>query len=170
MKSTSLSVRVWKNNRGTEIITLHSALGFNTFLIEVSLAGWISVILDALLIKASHAGMEKKAFYYNICMRHGERETYWRYRLTSYHISRACRLNCKRLAFQCSLKSEQRKNPNKNDCNTVTVLNILHGNMWISGSLKIEKGEGCICSLSQFKNELRLSCPGPPWGDPSEKD
>lgn len=38
------------------MITLHSALGFNTFLIKVSLAGWI---LDALLIKASHAGTEK---------------------------------------------------------------------------------------------------------------
>lgn len=36
---------------------------------------WITtVILDALLIKASHAGAEKTAFYYNICMRHGERE------------------------------------------------------------------------------------------------
>lgn len=45
---------------GTEIITLHSALGFNTFLIKVCLAGWITtVILDALLIKASHAGNEK---------------------------------------------------------------------------------------------------------------
>lgn len=32
------------------------------------------MILDALLIKASHAGTEKTAFYYNICMRHGERE------------------------------------------------------------------------------------------------
>lgn len=74
MKSTSLSERVWKNNGGTEIITLHSALGFNTFLIKVILAGWITtVILDALLIKASHAGTET-AFYYNICMRHGERE------------------------------------------------------------------------------------------------
>lgn len=42
------------------MITLHSALGFNTFLIKVSLAGWITtVILDALLIKASHAGTEK---------------------------------------------------------------------------------------------------------------
>lgn len=60
MKSTSLSERVWKNNGGTEIITLHSALGFNTFLIKVILAGWITtVILDALLIKASHAGTEK---------------------------------------------------------------------------------------------------------------
>lgn len=60
MKSTSLSERVWKNNGETEIITLHSALGFNTFLIKVSLAGWITtVIFDALLIKASHAGSEK---------------------------------------------------------------------------------------------------------------
>lgn len=60
MKSTSLSERVWKNNGGTEIITLHSALGFNTFLIKVILARWITtVILDALLIKASHAGTEK---------------------------------------------------------------------------------------------------------------
>lgn len=31
------------------------------------------MILDAVLIKASHAGTEK-TFYYNICMRHGERE------------------------------------------------------------------------------------------------
>lgn len=38
---------------------------------------------------------------------------------------------------------------------TVTVLNMLHGNTWINGSLEIEKGEGCSCSLSQFKNELR---------------
>lgn len=76
MKSTSLSERVRKSNGGTEIITLHSALGFNTFLIKVILAGWITtVILDALLIKASHAGTEKTlVFYYNICMRHGERE------------------------------------------------------------------------------------------------
>lgn len=60
MKSTSLSERVWKNNGGTEIITLHSALGFNAFLIKLILAGWITtVILDALLIKASHAGCEK---------------------------------------------------------------------------------------------------------------
>lgn len=76
MKSTSLSERVWKNNGGTEIITLHSALGFNTFLITVSLAGWITtVILDALLRKASRAGAEKiPHFIYTICMRHGERE------------------------------------------------------------------------------------------------
>lgn len=60
MKSTSLSERVWKNNGGTEIITLHSALGFNKFFIRVILAGWItSVILDAFLIKASHVGTEK---------------------------------------------------------------------------------------------------------------
>lgn len=32
------------------------------------------MIFDALLIKASHAGTEKTAFYNNICMRHGERE------------------------------------------------------------------------------------------------
>lgn len=38
MKSTSLSVSEWKNNGGTEIIPLHSALGFHTFLIKVSLA------------------------------------------------------------------------------------------------------------------------------------
>lgn len=29
---------------------------------------------------------------------------------------------------------------------------------------------GCGFSLSQFNNELRLSGPGQPWGDPSEKD
>lgn len=38
MKSTSLSVSQWKNNGKTEIIPLHSALGFHTFLIKVSLA------------------------------------------------------------------------------------------------------------------------------------
>lgn len=60
MKSTSLSERVWKNNGGTEIITLHSALGFNTFLIKASKAGWITtVISDAVLIKASRAATEK---------------------------------------------------------------------------------------------------------------
>lgn len=43
-----------------KLLHLHSALGFNTFLIKVILAGWITtVILDALLIKTSHAGTEK---------------------------------------------------------------------------------------------------------------
>lgn len=42
MKPTSLSERVWKNNGGTEIITLHSASEFNTFFIRVILAGWIT--------------------------------------------------------------------------------------------------------------------------------
>lgn len=33
-----------------------------------------------------------------------------------------------------------------------------------------KRGEGCGFSLNQFNNELRLSGPGQPWGDPSEKD
>lgn len=47
------------------------------------------MILDALLIKASHAATEKTAFYYNICMRHGEREKKkkgWKTRLTSCQL------------------------------------------------------------------------------------
>lgn len=89
MKSTSLSERVWKNNGGTEIITLHSALGFNTFLIKVSMAGWITtVILDALLIKASHAGTEKTLYFIIIFawdMARGKK--CWKSRLTSSSCS-----------------------------------------------------------------------------------
>lgn len=88
MKSTSLSERVWKNNGGTEIITLHSALGFNTFLIKVSLAGWITtVMLDALLIKASHAGTEKSLHFIIIFawdMARGEK--CWKSRLISCQL------------------------------------------------------------------------------------
>lgn len=107
MKSTSLSERVWKNNGGTEIITLHSALGFNTFLIKVSLAGWITtVILDALLIKASHAGTEKSLHFIIIFawdMARGKK--CWKSRLTSCHLlvwskkiwrKLVCWLNCSR--------------------------------------------------------------------------
>lgn len=36
---------VWKNNGETEIITPHSAQGFNTFLIKVILAGWITTVI-----------------------------------------------------------------------------------------------------------------------------
>lgn len=105
MKSTSLSERVWKNNGGTEIITLHSALGFNTFLIKVSLAGWITtVILDALLIKASHAATEKTLHFIIIFawdMARGK--TCWKSRLTSCRLRMwskliwskgVCWLNC----------------------------------------------------------------------------
>lgn len=46
------------------------------------------------------------------------------------------------------------------------------GTHWISRGQRVvkEKGVGVGFSLSQFTNELRLSGPGQPWGDPSEKD
>lgn len=94
-KSASLSERVWKNNGGTEIITLHSVLGFNTFLIKVSQAGWItSVISDALLIKASHAGTEKTLHFIIIFawdMARGKKCL--KSRLTSYQLLTVCGQN-----------------------------------------------------------------------------
>lgn len=48
---------------------------------------------------------------------------------------------------------------------------MLHGYTLNRRGLRIGKGgKGCGFSLSQFNNELRLSGPGQPWGDPSEKD
>lgn len=119
MKSTSLSERVWKNNGGTEIITLHSALGFNTFLIKVILAGWITtVILDALLMKASHAGTEKTLHFLIIFawdMARGKR--CWKSRLTCQFLMwskltwnrSVCWLNRSGLKSDFHLKSEWKK-------------------------------------------------------------
>lgn len=191
MKSTSLSERVWKNNGGTEIITLHSALGFNTFLIKVILAGWITtVILDALLIKAPHAGTEKTLLFIIIFawdMARGKR--CWKSRLTcqlllwsklSWNRS-VCWLNRSGFKSDFPLKSERKTTTRKlhlihserlqGGCSTgyspnnVTWLHTVSAGDW-----GLEKGEGCGFSLSQFNNELRLSGPGQPWGDPSEKD
>lgn len=56
-------------------------------------------------------------------------------------------------------------------CSTGYSPNMLHGyilNQQGFGDWK--RGEGCGFSLNQFNNELRLSGPGQPWGDPSEKD
>lgn len=56
----------------------------------------------------------------------------------------------------------------------VTILYKLYGHALNQQGSKCWEGEGggggCGFSLSQFTNELRLSGPGQPWGDPSEKD
>lgn len=74
MKPTSLSERELNNNGATEMIILHSALRFNTFLIQVRLAGCISiVILDALLIREFQAGSRVLgAFYSSLRVRNGK--------------------------------------------------------------------------------------------------
>lgn len=187
MKSTSLSERVWKNNGGTEIITLHSALGFNTFLIKVSLAGWITtVILDALLIKASHAGTEKTLHFIIIFawdMARGKE--CWKSSLTSQSLIWSklpwirVFADCNVVYLKSGLNPNEKKirkllrTPNTQRTTGRWLLYRLICYMvthWISRGLGIGKGEGCGFSLSQFNNELRLSGPGQPWGDPSEKD
>lgn len=77
MKPTSLSERELNNHGTTEMIILHSALRFTTFLIKVSLAECISiVILDALLIREFQAGsrgaIEYFAFYSSLRVRNGK--------------------------------------------------------------------------------------------------
>lgn len=53
-------------------------------------------------------------------------------------------------------------------CSTGYSPNMLHG--YILNQQGFEDWKGCGFSLNQFNNELRLSGPGQPWGDPSEKD
>lgn len=57
-------------------------------------------------------------------------------------------------------------------CSTGYSPNMLHGYILNQqGFEDWKEGGGRVCfSLSQFNNELRLSGPGQPWGDPSEKD
>lgn len=136
----------------------------------------------------SRCDWEASAFYYNICMRHGERERRCRRIWANLPVAHTVKTDSRQVEclpiesqwievrFLTPKIQMQRKHLIHNErlqagCSTGYSPNMLHG--YIRNQRESEdwrRGEGCGFSLSQFNNELRLSGPGQPWGDPSEKD
>lgn len=165
-------------------------VGFNTFFIRVILAGWIFTTVgfpDA----ASHAATKEPPhliiiFAWDVARGKNVLKT----GLTCQSVKRAFKLTSNSLCLLIEWHQYERNNKWKKkrqlgSCSLlrvcravaalqVTILYKLYGHaLNQQGSKGWEGeggGEGCGFSLSQFTNELRLSGPGQPWGDPSEKD
>lgn len=123
---------------------------------------WLGGLPEWFLNKSlSCCDWEASTLYYDICMKHGEREK-----------TQESRLSCQSLKHE-RLQVEQLGGSSAHPEHRTTarcLLYRLQTSQNQQGGLRAGEGEGCGFSLSQFNHELRPSGHGQHRGNPSEKD